>query len=434
MLFLYNILLVLFLPIVALPVLVFMGLKDKYRSQLNGRLGIGLNIEALKGKRPRIWVHALSLGEANAAVPFVKMVAKRWPKAGIICSASTKTGLTAIKNALTGTAHTIMPMPFDLLPLVARVIRRLSPDCLVLVETDLWPNLIWALRRKGIPVLLINGSISSRAQKRLKLLGKAFTNLIYGGLSHIAMQSEMDCLRLLELGLPKDRVIAAGNIKYDIKCEKTTDAIGSSDKKSWAWMSRPNEDGAVFVAGSTHKGEEAVILPTFKTLKKEFPALKLVIAPRNPTRGKEIAAMAKKLGLIANKRSAGFGLEEADILILDTLGELKGYYLAADIAFVGGSLVNAGGHNILEPAACGTPVIFGPNIESFRYAADELLSDGAGLCVRDATGLEDALRTLLQDKGRRMEMGRRAKALIARNSGATMRYIRLLEKYIKETA
>lgn len=427
MLFLYNALLCLLLPIAALPALVFMGLKDKYRNQLKGRLGIGLTTEAVKERRPRIWVHALSLGEVNAAVPFVKAAAKRWPGAGIICSASTKTGLAALKSALTGTAHMIVPMPFDLPPIIARFIRRLSPDCLVLVETDLWPNLIWTLRQKGIPVLLINGGISSRAQKRLKRLGKAFTTLIYGGLSHIAMQSEMDRARLLDLGLPKERTSAVGNIKYDIKCAGTT---GPGDKRSELGL---NRDGPVFVAGSTHKGEEAVIFSAFLNLKKEFPALKLIIAPRDPARGKEIAAMAKDLGLTADERSAGPGKTEADLLILDTLGELKDCYLAADIAFVGGSLVNAGGHNILEPAACGVPVIFGPNMESFRYAADELAANKAGLYVKDANGLEAAIRILLKDKDRRMEMGRRAKDLIAKNSGATMRYIGLLEKYIKET-
>lgn len=431
MLFLYNALMFLLLPVAALPVLAFMMFKDKYRSQLKGRLGIGLDTEAIEGRRPRIWVHALSLGEVNAAIPFVKAVAERWPGAGIICSASTRTGLAALKSTLTGTAHMIVPMPFDLPPIIARFIRRLSPDCLVLVETDLWPNLIWTPRRKGIPVLLINGAISSGAQNRLKRLGRAFTSLIYGGLSHIAMQSEMDRARLLDLGLPEDRVSAAGNIKYDIKCAGTT---GPGDKRCGLGLPWLNEDGPVFVAGSTHKGEEAVIFSAFKTLKKEFQALKLVIAPRDPARGKEIAAMAEDLGLIANKRSDGPGLKEADLLILDTLGELKGCYPAADIAFVGGSLVDAGGHNILEPAACGVPVIFGPNMESFRYAADELLSDDAALCVRDAAGLEGAISTLLKDKDRRMEMGRRAKNLIARNSGATMHYVGLLEKYIKGAA
>jgi 3-deoxy-D-manno-octulosonic-acid transferase len=241
----------------------------------------------------------------------------------------------------------------------------------------------------------------------------------------------MDRTRLLDLGLPEDRVSAAGNIKYDIKCTGTP---GPGDKRSELGLPWSNEDGPVFVAGSTHKGEEEVIFPVFKALKKEFPALRLVIAPRDPARGKEIAAMARNLELIAGLRSAGPAKTGTDLLILDTLGELKDCYPAADIAFVGGSLVDAGGHNILEPAACGVPVIFGPNMESFRYAADELLSDGAGLCVRDAAGLETAIRTLLKDKDRRMEMGRRAKALIARNSGAAMRYIRLLEKHIKETA
>ncbi|MGC9022737.1 MAG: 3-deoxy-D-manno-octulosonic acid transferase, partial [Dissulfurimicrobium sp.] len=290
------------LPAAALPVLAFMGFKDKYRGQLKGRLGIGLDARAIEGRYPRIWVHALSLGEANAAVPFIREVAKRWPDAGIICSASTKTGLNVLKDAFAGaTRMIIISMPFDLPPVIAHFIRRLSPNCLVLVETDLWPNLLWMLRRNRIPALLINGSISSRAHSRLKRLGTAFTDLIYGGLSHIAMQSEMDRARLLDLGLPEDRISTVGNIKYDIKC---TEALNPMDKRRKLGL---GEDGHVFVAGSTHKGEEAVIFSVFKALKKEFATLRLVIAPRDPARGKEVAAIARNLGLAADLRSAGSG-------------------------------------------------------------------------------------------------------------------------------
>lgn len=427
----YNALLFLLLPVAVPPALAFMGFKDKYRSQIKGRFGIGLDIRPLEGRYPRIWVHALSLGEVNAALPFVKAAAERWPRAGIICSASTKTGIAALKKALKGRAHVIAPMPFDLPFIAARFIRRLSPDCLVLVETDLWPNIIRQCGFRNTPVLLINGSISSQAQKRLKRLGRAFIDLIYGGIVHVAAQSEADRARFAGLGLPEDRLSVAGNLKYDIKCTETEGATSSGDKKRGFGF---REDGPVFVAGSTHKGEEEVIFKAFMAIKREFPALRLIIAPRDTARGNELVAMAKEFGIIVNKRSAGPGEKEIDALILDTLGELKDCYLAADIAFVGGSLVDVGGHNILEPAACGVPVIFGPNIESFRYAADELVANRAGIYVRDAKGLEDAILSLLRDKDMRVDMGRRAKAVIAGNSGATIHYIKLLEKYIKGAA
>ncbi|MDA8162689.1 MAG: 3-deoxy-D-manno-octulosonic acid transferase [Desulfobacteraceae bacterium] len=426
MLLIYNTLQGLLLPLVAPPVFIYLEFKHKYRGHVSARLKLPHDIPGPKGYGPRIWIHALSVGEVNAAATLVRAVSKKWPRADIICSSSTKTGMAALRRSMAGMDGLVIQMPFDLMPLIRKLVNRLAPDCFVLIETDVWPNLIWTLKKKGVPVLMVNGSISSGAQKKLKRLGKTFAAFLYNGLDHLAMQSEDDRRRLLDLGLPKDKVSVAGNLKYDIKCAPDQE----QDKKKKELGLKP--DGPVIVAGSTHKGEEAPMLAAFLSLSRDLPGLQLVIAPRDPDRGKEIWRMAEGLGLTVKLRSAMDRAADAQILVLDTLGELAGCYKIADIAFVGGSLMDAGGHNILEPAACGVPVIFGPHMESFRDVADRFVSAGAGIAVGNAKEMERAIRRLLLDKDMRIRMGKLAKDLIKKDGGATLRCLKLISDAIQE--
>ncbi len=402
--------------------------RSKYRGQLLGRLGRLPDLSPLDGRSPRIWIHALSVGEINATLALVTGIAQRWYNAGIICSSTTATGLSTLKKRLGNTAHVITTSPFDLLPIVGHVIRKISPDCFVLVETDIWPNWIWGMRYLGIPTLLINGSISSRSATRLSHLSPV-RDILYKGFDFIAMQSPDDRERLLRLGMSSDRIKVLGNLKYDLNVPPIDETQRREIKREMGL----EPDAPLWVAGSTHPGEEEVILAVHKGLKDRFPGLQLLLAPRDQRRGQELKTLAEEMGLKAVRRSIGRDARAPDVLVLDTLGELLMCYGLCDIAFVGGSLVDFDGHNLLEPAAYGVPVLFGPYVESIRVVAVELLRRGGGSQVSGKEELEAVLYDLLGDPDRRRDMGMRARELFQENRGVVLRYLDCIAEALKGT-
>ena len=422
-LIIYNLLQVAALPWLGPPALLYLLSRSKYRGHLAGRLGRLPDLSPLKGRSPRIWVHALSVGEVNAASALVTAISQRWQGAGIICSATTATGLTAFKKKLDRTAHVITTAPFDLLPLVNKVIKAISPDCFILVETDVWPNWIWSMRHSGIPTMLVNGSLSSSSAERLSHLGPV-KDILYGGFDLLAMQSPYDRERLLRLGFSTDRVSAPGNLKYDLEVPQ----IDESEKVLLRGAIGLEPTAPLWVAGSTHPGEEKLILAAHKGLKHVFPGLQLLLAPRDPKRGPELESLAREMGFKAVRRSAVEKSGDVDIVVLDTLGELLKCYSLCDVAFVGGTLVNIGGHNLLEPAAYGVPVLFGPYVESARTIAEDLLTCGGGRRVSGKEELQGVLNKLLEDSSERRNVGDRAKDLLQKNQGAVSRYLDLVAK------
>ena len=425
-LIIYNLLQVAALPWLGPPALLYLLSRSKYRGHLAGRLGRLPDLSPLKGRSPRIWVHALSVGEVNAASALVTAISQRWQGAGIICSATTATGLTALKKKLGRTAHVITTAPFDLLPLVNKVIKAMSPDCFILVETDVWPNWIWSMRQSGIPTMLVNGSLSSRSAERLSHLGPA-KDILYGGFDLLAMQSPYDRERLLRLGFSTDRVSAPGNLKYDLEVPQ----IDESEKVLLRESIGLEPTAPLWVAGSTHPGEEELILAAHKDLKQVFPGLQLLLAPRDPKRGPELESLAREMGFKAVRRSAVTKSCDVDIVVLDTLGEHPKCYSLCDIAFIGGTLVNIGGHNLLEPAAYGVPVLFGPYVESARTIAEDLLACGGGRRVSGKEELQGVLNKLLEDISERRNMGGRAKDLLQKNQGAVSRYLDLVAQALR---
>jgi 3-deoxy-D-manno-octulosonic-acid transferase len=424
-LIIYNLLQVAALPWLGPPVMLYFLSRSKYRGLLAGRLGRLPDLSPLKGRSPRIWVHALSVGEVSAASVLVKAISQRWQGAGIICSATTATGLTTLKRNLGHTAHVITTAPFDLLPLVNKVVKEISPDCFILVETDIWPNWVWSMRRSGIPTMLVNGSLSSRSAERLSHLGPV-KDILYGGFDLLAMQSPYDREWLLRLGFPPDRVSAPGNLKYDLEVPQ----IDEPEKVLLRKATGLKPTAPLWVAGSTHPGEEELILAAHKGLKHVFPGLQLLLAPRDPKRGPELESLAREMGFKAIRRSAVEKPGDVDIVVLDTLGELLKCYSLCDVAFVGGTLVNIGGHNLLEPAAYGVPVLFGPNVESARMIAEDLLACGGGRRVSGKEELEEVLNKLLKDSCERTNMGNKAKDLLQKNHGAVSRYLDLVAEAI----
>jgi 3-deoxy-D-manno-octulosonic-acid transferase len=424
----YNLLQVAALPWLGPPVLLYLLSRPKYRSHLAGRLGRLPDLSPLKGRSPRIWIHALSVGEVNAASALVTAISQRWQEAGIICSATTTTGLTTLKKKLGHTAHVITTVPFDLLPLVNKVINGISPDCFILVETDIWPNWVWSMRQSGIPTMLVNGSLSSRSAERLSHLGPV-KDILYGGFDLLAMQSSDDRERLLRLGFSTDRVSAPGNLKYDLEVPQ----IGEAEKVLLGEAIGLTPNATLWVAGSTHPREEELILAAHEGLKHVFPGLQLLLAPRDPKRGPELESMAREMGLKAVRRSTVARSGDVDIVVLDTLGELLKCYSLCDVAFVGGTLVNIGGHNLLEPAAYGVPVVFGPYVESVRTIAEDLLACGGGRRVSGKEELESVLIRLLNDSFERKNMGNKAKDLLRKNQGAVSRYLDLVAEALRKS-
>ena len=420
---LYNLSQVACLPIFPFFCLYLLS-RAKYRRQLLPRLGI--NFDLPEKKRPRIWVHAMSLGEYNAAKPLVHALCEKYKCADILLSASTMTGINAIKKDWPERkGHVItFPFPFDLFFAARKFARTIKPDCLIVVETDIWPNILHQLELTGCKCLLVNGSISSRAAKRLSRFPGA-ARFLYGNFSFLGMQSEDDKARLEGLGVKKGKIEAVGNLKFDVRVPlldegKKIELLGQTGFK---------KGRIIFCAGSTHAPEERLLLRVFCRLKAQFEDLRLILAPRNTSRAEEVSRICSDMGLKYRLRSKGAGPLEPDVFILDTLGELVNFYSIAFASFVGGTFAPVGGHNLLEPAFFGRPVLFGPNIESVREIATALEEAGAGKKLTSEKGLENTIKELISMPERYTKACANARSFISANKGVTKRYMKIIDRY-----
>ncbi len=411
-----------------------MYFSKKYRAQMPYRLGKLPDLSAIRRRKPLIWTHALSVGEVNAVMPLIERMRKRWPDAGMLCTASTATGLDALKKRVQHAHIVTGSMPLDLFPVVSRVTSGIMPDCFVLCETDIWPGFIWSLKKKGIPALLVNGSISQKAAGRLAMLNRAgidAAGLLYDGFQIIGMQSEDDVTRLRHAagsGMPQ--VTCTGNMKFDI-------SPPVPDRNTRKVLTRElgiSEDEFVLVAGSTHEGEEKILIETFLNIsakregrgKQSHACIRLVIAPRDPARASDVLETARKRGLAACLKSEGCSPGQR-VVIVDTLGELAQIYALGHAAFVGGTMVPVGGHNLLEPAAHGIPVMWGPFTESCRDMAELLKNDRAGFEIKSREELEKKLIKMTGMDSEWKDMGRSAAQAVKRHGGAADRCLALVE-------
>lgn len=410
MYFLYNILLIA-ATVLLLPIILFkLATVPKYRggiTQKLGRLRKGV-LKVIKGKRP-IWVHAVSVGEVMAAHPLIRELKKKYPRRRLILSTVTVTGHYTAKQRVPE-ADAVFYFPFDYPWIVRRVIRGINPVVVLVAETELWPNFFRELKKAGIPSALINGRISPRSYKNY-LRFKWFFAKVFENLSLFCMQSENDALRIKDIGAPEDRVMVTGNLKFDQQIPRQ----GRNPI--------PIEPGRrVITAGSTHRGEEEILLDVFRRLREKFPETVLIIAPRHPERFDEVFWLVLKAGFDCQRRTEFKGIVK-DVLLLDTIGELKAFYGMCDIAFVGGSLVKVGGHNLLEPAAMKKPVIFSRYMFNFKEISEALIESGGGIMVKDKEELYREMHRLLSDEGLAKDIGERAFRVIAANSGAAKRTI-----------
>jgi 3-deoxy-D-manno-octulosonic-acid transferase len=386
-------------------------------AQRLGRLGDGLPAE------PRCWVHAVSVGESAAGVPLVEAIHRRWPELGIVVSTITPTGARIVRDRLAGTAaHRYFPL--DLPGPVGRALDAARPRFFIAIETELWPNFLRALARRRIPSMIANGRISDRSFHRY-LRVRWLMRRVLADVSVFAMQSEEDARRILALGAPPSRVVVTGNLKSDL--------VPEAESVDAAWRERLGLGATdrLWIAGSTHRGEEAIVLDVFLRARARCPRLALLLAPRHPERAGEVEELIRERGLIPVRRSRlPDGRAAGAVVILDTVGELAALYGVAHVVFVGGSLVPIGGHNVLEPAMRGKPVLYGPHTSNFREGAERLQRSGGGIVVKDGLELERELSPLLEDPDLARRTGDAARAAFAGRQGAVDATLELIARHL----
>jgi 3-deoxy-D-manno-octulosonic-acid transferase len=390
------------------------GYGQHLRQRL-GRLGDGLPPE------PRCWVHAVSVGESAVAVPLVEGIRRRWPELSVVVSTITPTGARIVAERLAALAvHRYFPV--DLPGPVRRALDAARPRFFIAIETELWPNFLRALADRRIPAMIANGRISDRSFRRYHRV-RWLMRRVLADVSVFAMQSTEDAQRIIALGAPPERVVVTGNLKSDLLPE-------TADEAGWRERLRLGQHDRLWIAGSTHRGEEAMVLDAFVRAKTRCAALALLLAPRHPERAGEVEDLIRSRGLTAVRRSRLPRETGGAVTILDTVGELAQIYGLAEVVFVGGSLVPVGGHNVLEPAMRGKPVLFGPHTSNFREGADVLQRSGGGLVVKDGDELAREVTRLLEDRDLAGRMGQAAREAFAGRQGAVGATLDLIARHL----
>ena len=426
--FFYNIL-VLIVVVLAAPVFLYRLIREKgFGERLKQSFGF-LPAETLNrvANKNAIWLHAASVGEIVATSPIVKEIKKQMPASVVVISVVTASGYDMARRIIPD-ADGVMYFPIDLPLLSSHVIRSIRPRVFLLVETELWPNFLLEARRSNIPVMMVNGRISDKSVNRYRYLGSVLQDMLQTVVK-FCMQSTIDAEHIISLGADPSRVTVTGNTKYD---QTYTDVTRTEQLELISHYGFAGK-GPVVVAGSTHKGEESYLLTAFSHLRRKFPQAVMVIAPRDILRADELVSQAAASGCGAIKRSQLPAQElEYDIVILDTIGELGRVYCLGDVIFVGGSLVPHGGHNILEPAAHGKPIIVGPHMFNFKDIYALLSQREACATVRDQETLTATLMEILSDAELSAAMSRNSRTVIEENRGAaqknTVELQQLLEK------
>lgn len=392
--------------------------SSRWRRHLGERLG---GAPRRPGDKPCLWVHGASVGEVLLAKGFVAAWRKAHPDWDVVVSAFTPTGHEVARKTFPDLA--VFQWPLDLSPFVKRALRLVRPTAVVLVELEVWPNFVRACRRRGVPVVVINGRISARSARRYAMLP---VRGAFRSVTRFLAQSDEYAARAKEAGFEAGRVSVTGNMKLD----GLPEAPAAEAKAALAGKLGIAADARILVGGSTHDPEERFLLHAFEELRAAMPDLRLVLVPRHPERGADVAKAAAEAGFEAIRKTEIDALKPPPpdaVVVVDTVGDLRTLWGLATVAYVGGSLTPRGGQNIMEPAAMGKPVVFGPNMENFREAEALLRSVDGCAQVPDDKSLLPALRKLLDDPAAASAMGDRARQALQGKSGATARNVAALE-------
>lgn len=423
----YTLMLMLLLPYIFLR-LWWRGRKQSaYRDRWLERLSIFVKPEMLN-QASTIWVHAVSVGESIAAVPMVKALLKQYPDKKIVMTTTTPTGSARVKDIFKnelGVTLFHVYMPYDLPFLIRSFLNKLKPNLLVVMETEIWPNLYWMCHKNNIPIVIANARLSPLSYKGYY----RFKNLLEPIMSNIwvGAQSKEDFERYVSLKVPVNQLMVTGNLKFDFNLpfdwEARRDTLHGKLGKN-----RP-----IWIAASTHPKEEAMVLDAFKQVQKQFPDLLLILVPRHPERFDEVASLCLEQGFkIARRSQQDWVYPNMDIFLGDTMGELMTFYSVANIAFVGGSLVGVGGHNLLEPAAFGVPALTGPHLHNFVEISRLLINANHTTVINDSNELAEGVIQYLQNPTLCYRNGLSGKEVIENNRGALAKLMQLISTVYKD--
>lgn len=403
----YTLLLYLSLPLVFLRLLVRSVRAPAYRNRWGERLGRFVPPQSRGG----VWIHAVSVGEAQAIAPLIRHLLCEYPGLPITVTTTTPTGSDRV-TALFADEVFHVYFPYDLPCAVQGFLDRIQPCLLVLVETEVWPNLLFECAPRKIPTLLANGRLSARSARGYARLGR-FARETFARIGFVAAQADTDAERFIALGIPRERVRVTGSIKFDVRVAASVREHVQVVRRTWG-SHRP-----VWVAASTHEGEDEQVLDAHETILRQIENALLVLVPRHPERFERVAALCVNRGFVVARRSKPEKLgPEVSVLVGDTMGELVALLGAADAAFIGGSLVPSGGHNMLEAAAQGLPVAFGPHVFNFASVSNLLLDQQAAVQIEDADGLAQLMISWLTDASERSRIGLAGQEVVEQNRGA----------------
>ena len=418
-------LLTLVLFVLVSPYFLYQAIRyQKYIGSLRQRLGflpITFNVDAEES----IWIHAVSVGEALTARALATDLKARYPRLRLFLSTTTIAGQQVARRSLSN-VDAVFYFPFDWTFIVRRTLRLVRPRLFIMMETEIWPNLLRECRRRGIRTVMINGRISNRSYPRYRMI-RPFIRRVLADVDRFCVQSEETARRLIDLGANPTQVTVTGSLKFDSLELPAATAHGRPRERVLRFFQlAPSR--TVVVAGSTLRGEEAAVLRAFARIKASMPGAMAILAPRQPERFPEVERLARDAGFVTVRRSdLPIDAEpRADVVVLDTIGELAQLYQLATAVFVGGSLVDHGGHNILEPAIYGKPIVFGPSMHNFKEIAEAFLSNDAAIQVPSERELDETLLALVTDPVRRARLGAAARALVAANRGAKTKTLEVI--------
>jgi 3-deoxy-D-manno-octulosonic-acid transferase len=417
---LYSVL-VLIVAVLASPWFIYQALRyKKYVGSLGQRMGylpVSFNMDGDES----IWIHAVSVGEVLTARPLISDLKRRYPNLRMFLSTTTMAGQQLARRSVQD-VDAVFYFPFDFAFVIRRTLDLVRPKLFIMMETEIWPNLLRECRARGIKTAVVNGRISARSFPRYRMI-RPMMRRVLDHIDKFLVQSEESARRFIDLGADPGRVVVTGSLKFDSLEVSPARARDRVLRYFRVPPSRP-----VIVSGSTMKGEEAAVLRAFRRVRTASPNALLVLAPRNPERFGEAEQLAKQEGWKVAKRSdlAVDAEPRVDVVILDTIGELATVYQIATVVFVGGSLVATGGHNVLEPAVFGKPIVFGPHMQNFLEIAEAFVSNGAGVQLGDESELDEAFVSLMSDPVRRARLGAAARALVEANRGANDKSVTVL--------
>ena len=432
MITLYNIILTIGIT-VGIPLIIpIILLSEKRRKTFLQRLGVKRNsgnILSKNNKKP-IWIHALSVGEVFSSVPLVMKLKERFKDKRIVFSASTKTGFEIANKLFKKNVDSIFFFPFDLLFSVKYITGKIDPAIVIIVESDIWPNFLFEMKKRHIPVVLTNARLSNRSFKGYKRF-PFISNKLFLSFAKICTQSIEDARRFMLLGIPSNMISTTGNIKFDQPYDPVSEKEIEILKQS---MHIYQPVKKILLAGSTHEGEESILIDAFSRIRKDFADTVLILVPRNPERARSVLKLCKSAGFssILMKDFKNIDKNEKfDVIIVDVIGILKRLYAVADVAFVGGSLVDLGGHNPLEPAAFSKPIIFGRYMSDFANISQMLVDSGGAVQVKNTNSLYETIADILSDSDKARNMGEKAFRVFNANKGAVEKTLKVIEYQLK---